>query len=74
MISKIQLYSQKSNSTFGASIPKNKLVIEYLGENNVLVNKSIPKETIFTRLKNVFFELFPKLDPEYRNFMKKSKI
>ena len=65
MITKIQSYSLNSSykPTFGAVIARKSYIpIKHRGE--VLPKNIVPK--FFARVKEVFFEMFPNLDPEYR--------
>lgn len=66
MITKIQPYSINQNiyrPHFGAVIPKGHYIpVKQRGE--VLPENIIPK--FFAHVKEIFFEIFPKLDPEYK--------
>ena len=64
MITRISPYSIKTNykPNFGAVIPKGHYIpVRRRGE--VIPEKLLPK--VFNQAKEVFFEMFPKLDPEY---------
>lgn len=70
MITAIQPYIQNSNPVFGAKLPGRKVVVDCFEGKQVIIDKFIKKpnekETVFQNLKHMFFETFPKLDPEYK--------
>lgn len=72
MITKIQPYSINSKNyqpNFGAVIAHGHYVpVKRRGE--VVPENIVPK--FFAGVKEVFFEMFPKLDPEYKNIKVKS--
>lgn len=72
MITKIQGYnfnnSKYNRPSFGAKIAEDaKIWVKRRGEN-LYVEYSFKK--FFKRLKDMFFETFPKLDPEYKSMKK----
>jgi hypothetical protein len=66
MISKIQGYSNSNYTPAFTSAVVSKgthLVTKRRGQMRV----SAYKESFGSRIKNLFFEIFPKLDPEYKS-------
>ncbi len=72
MIAAVQSYSQNNNFApgFGAKFPKRKVIVECLGGKQVTIDKPIVKpvkaDSLLENMKHMFFEAFPKLDPEYK--------
>ena len=69
MITKIQPYSLNQNNyrpNFGAVIPKGHY-IPVKRRGDVLPENIIPK--FFAQVKEIFFEMFPKFDPEYEKIL-----
>ncbi len=76
MITSVQPFCQKVNTvTFQAKVPKNKLIVDCWNDKQVVMDKLIIKESkkvsVFESLKQMFFELFPKLDPEYKKIFER---
>jgi hypothetical protein len=65
MITKVQPYSINQNykPNFTAVIPKGHYIpVKHKGE--IIPEKIVPK--FFAQIKEIFFEMFPKLDSEYK--------
>ena len=71
MIPAIQTYS---TTVFEASVPNNKTIKECINKGEAvdcfISKSSLKKESILDSLKNIFLEMFPKLDPEHRKLYK----
>lgn len=77
MISKVQLYSDNKSIYFGGRKPefKNLKVSKPVANIqkpvlNDVIKTSKAKESLTEDLKHIFFEVFPKLDPEYKTVFK----
>jgi len=77
VIPQVGLYQHSSNISFRANLPKQK--IPALSENSkkLIQDKFLPQnqntETLVERIKNIFSELLPTADPEFRKMMKETK-
>lgn len=78
MIPEIQAY--KNTVSFQASVPVRKIASVSRNGRKAAVDKFIPElkkqntDTIAVTLKNMFFEIFPNLDKDYRKMFNCSKI
>ncbi len=77
MIPQIQLY--KNSPSYCAKVPNRKLTIVCDDGKKIVVDKFISKQkgkssdTIADTIKNMFFEIFPNLDNEYKKMFSHHK-
>lgn len=71
MIPKIQLDYYNKNVQFGTCKPNRKISVICDNGKEIVVDKLIRKESnktsVLENVKHIFFELFPKFDPEYKS-------
>lgn len=78
MIPEIQAY--KNTISFQASVPVRKIASVSRNGRRAAVDKFIPElkkhntDTLAVTLKNMFFEVFPGLDKDYRKMFNSCKI
>ena len=78
MIPEIQVY--KNTVSFQASVPVRKIASVSRNGRRAAVDKFIPElkkhntDTLAVTLKNMFFEVFPGLDKDYRKMFNSCKI
>lgn len=78
MIPEIQAY--KNTVSFQASVPVRKIASVSRNGSRAAVDKFIPElkkhntDTLAVTLKNMFFEVFPGLDKDYRKMFNSCKI
>lgn len=74
MITAITPYNQNKNTPFGAKLPSRTVIVENFSGKQVIIDrvikKPVEKDSAFQTLKHMFFEVFPKFDPEYRKLFR----
>lgn len=73
MITAVNSYKQNNNVTFGfAKLSHKKIVSECFDQKHSsadkFIKKPVQKGTALWSIKQMFFEVFPKLDPDYKKF------
>lgn len=76
MIPQVQMYQNKSS--FRAKLPGQKLAVVYENGKKVVSDKFVKRnpdkqESVINNLKDMFFEIFPDLDKEYRKILSQQK-
>lgn len=80
MISKVQTNFQTSyNTSFQAKVPNKKLVITCFNNSKNFVADKVNFDMIKNSrskfsIRDMFFEMFPNLDPEYRALQRSEKL
>ena len=72
MLYKVQPYSYKNVTSFG-SFQRNAIPLHYKKNSIDYVPVNV-SDNFFKNIKNIFFEMFPKLDPEFSKFFKNINV